>query len=192
MIKEEISKILEAAIEKSGFKASGNLVSFSNKPETSDYQSNVCFTLSKEVNKNPKDIAETIISNINSNDYEFSFCAPGFINVKLTDKKFSDAANSILKAANLGIEKTDKGEVIFLDYGGANVAKELHVGHLRSPIIGEAIKRLYNLFGAKTISDTHLGDWGLQMGLTIAQLEDDGYLDYYFKGKGNKPKWGIS
>ena len=188
MVKEEISKILEAAIKKSGFNASGNLVSFSNKPETSDYQSNICFALSKQVGKNPKEIAQTIISNINSYDYEFSFCAPGFINIKLTDKKFSDAANSILKSKNLGIEKTEKGEVIFLDYGGANVAKELHVGHLRSPIIGEAIKRLYDLFGAKTISDTHLGDWGLQMGLTIAQLEDDGYLDYYFKGKGNKPK----
>ena len=72
-----------------------------------------------------------------------------------------------------------------MDYGGANIAKELHVGHLRSPIIGESLKRLYILLGDKVISDSHLGDWGMQMGLTIAQLQEDGYLDYYF-GKGKK------
>ena len=186
-IKNEISLILSNALVKAGFNVSGNLVSFSNKPEVADFQSNVCFSLSKENNLAPQIIAEKILKEINSKDFEFSFCAPGFINIKLSDKKLSKIASELLSDENLGVEKDQKSEVVFLDYGGANVAKELHMGHLRSPIIGESIKRLYNLFGHKTISDTHLGDWGLQMGLTIAQLEDDGYLDYYFKGTGTKP-----
>ena len=73
-----------------------------------------------------------------------------------------------------------------MDYGGANVAKELHIGHLRSPIIGEALYRLNKLMGNKVISDTHLGDWGLQMGLTELQLFEDGLTDGYFKNQGNK------
>ena len=74
-----------------------------------------------------------------------------------------------------------------MDYGGANVAKELHIGHLRSPVIGESLARLYKILGHKVITDTHLGDWGLQMGLTIAQLQDDGYVDGYFdNSKENK------
>lgn len=187
-VKQELSIILKQAIEKSGYLFSGNVISFSNKPEVADFQSNVCFSLSKEYKKNPELIANDIISKISSDMFEFSFCNPGFINIKLNDKAFSFYANNLITEDEFGIEKFGNNEVVFLDYGGANVAKELHMGHLRSPIIGEAIKRLYNLFGYKTISDTHLGDWGLQMGLTIAQLEDDGYLDYYFKNVGKKPE----
>ena len=87
----------------------------------------------------------------------------------------------------LGIKQPDNPLTVVMDYGGANVAKELHIGHLRSPIIGEALARLYRLFGHKVITDTHLGDYGLQMGLTIAQLEDDGFIDGYFdSSKQNK------
>jgi len=186
-IKSEISMILTNSLKANGYPVLDNLVSFSNKPDIADFQSNVCFALSKELKLSPQTIAQNLLSKIREEGFDFSFCPPGFINIKLTDAKLSSIANALFADSALGIEKDSKSLTIFLDYGGANVAKELHMGHLRSPIIGEAIKRLYNLFGHKTISDTHLGDWGLQMGLTIAQLEDDGYLDYYFKGVGNKP-----
>ena len=84
------------------------------------------------------------------------------------------------------ILKPEKKQTVVFDYGGANVAKELHIGHLRSPIIGESLCRLNRLMGNNVISDTHLGDWGLQMGLTVAQLEDDGYLEGYFNRGENK------
>ena len=187
-IKQELSEIISNALVQCGFKVSGNLVSFSNKPELADFQSNICFALAKQYKMNPADVAEQIISKIDASGFDFSFCAPAFINIKLTDEKLSKIANDLLADDNLGVVKTQNPKVIFLDYGGANVAKELHVGHLRSPIIGEGIKNLYKLFGHKTIADVHFGDWGLQMGLTIAQLEDDGLLDFYFKGKGQKPE----
>ena len=187
-IKQEISLVLTKALEKAGYKASGNLVSFSSRPELADYQSNICFAIAKEYKESPNIVAQKIISKIDSPNYQFSFCAPGFINITLTATKLANIANILVKAENLGIEKTKSPKLILLDYGGANVAKELHMGHLRSPIIGQALNNLYKLFGNNTISDTHLGDWGLQMGLTIAQMEEDGFLDFYFKGTGKEPK----
>ena len=187
-IKQEISTILLGAIEECGYKAQGNIVSQSNRPEIADYQSNICFSLSKQYGEKPEEIANKIISKIDSLNYSFSFCAPGFINIILTATKLSEIANTLIKDKNFGIEKTSSPKLVLLDYGGANVAKELHMGHLRSPIIGQALNNLYSLFGNKTISDTHLGDWGLQMGLTIAQMEDDGLLDFYFKGTGKEPQ----
>ena len=187
-IKQEISLVLNKALKKAGYTASGNLVSFSSRPEIADYQSNICFAISKEYKESPNVVAQNIISKIDSPDYQFSFCAPGFINITLTATKLSSIANSLVKDENLGVEKTKNPKLILLDYGGANVAKELHMGHLRSPIIGQALNNLYKLFGHKTISDTHLGDWGLQMGLTIAQMEEDGFLDFYFKGTGKEPQ----
>ncbi len=191
-IKQEISNLISNSLIKCGFKTNLNLVSFSAKPEIADFQSNICFAIAKENKLNPEIVANKIIENINSQDYNFSFCAPGFINIKLTDKKLASIGNFLLSCENLGIEKITENKLVFLDYGGANVAKELHMGHLRSPIIGEAIKNLYKLFGYKTIADTHLGDWGLQMGLTIAQLEEDGYLDYYFKNAKTEPEITLS
>ena len=187
-IKQEISEILSDALSKCNYICEGNLVSFANRPELADYQSNICFAISKEYKESPNVVAQNIISKIDSPDYQFSFCAPGFINITLTATKLSSIANGLVKAENLGIEKTTNPKLILLDYGGANVAKELHMGHLRSPIIGQALNNLYRLFGNNTISDTHLGDWGLQMGLTIAQMEEDGFLDFYFKGTGKEPQ----
>ncbi|MBQ7578965.1 MAG: arginine--tRNA ligase [Clostridia bacterium] len=187
-IKQEITQILKTALNKCGYEIDGNIVSLSNRPELADYQSNVCFGLSKKYKESPEVIANKIIDSIKSDEYCFSFCAPGFINIILTTLKLSSIASSLLCSENLGIEKTANPKLILLDYGGANVAKELHMGHLRSPIIGQAINNLFVLFGNNTISDTHLGDWGLQMGLTIAQMEEDGFLDYYFKGTGKKPE----
>lgn len=161
-------------------------LTFSSK-EGSDFQCNSAFALAKKTGTSPEIVANAIISNLNQDLAEVSFAKPGFINFKLKDEALSLALNSALSEENLGVNKLEEPETVVMDYGGANVAKELHIGHLRSPVIGESFARLYKLLGNKVITDTHLGDWGLQMGLTIAQLQDDGYIDGYFdKNKQNK------
>lgn len=183
MISESLGEYMRAfAVEPKYYDLSQLVVSFSNRPELCDYQTNVAMLLSKRVGQNPMDIAKKIVSNIKPDDeFEFFAVEPGFINIKVKDKRLSRYANLVLFDSNLGIPRVFHPRVVLFDYGGANVAKELHVGHLRSPIVGEALKRLHMVMGDKTISDVHLGDYGLQMGLTILQLREDGYLDKFFK-----------
>lgn len=161
-------------------------LAFSSK-EGADFQCNSAFGLAKKMHTSPEIIANSIISNLKQDVAEVSFAKPGFINFKLKDEALSLALNSALSQENLGVEKIENPKTVVMDYGGANVAKELHIGHLRSPVVGESFARLYKLLGNKVITDTHLGDWGLQMGLTIAQLQEDGYVDGFFdKAKQNK------
>ena len=187
MIKK-IEKLISDAAVKVGYDEKFS-ISFSNMPQLCDFQCNSCFSIAKKYGKVPMQIAEEIVAAIEHND-EFEICAvkPAFINIKLTNKAFSNIANTFLKHDKVGVEEHAKKMNVMFDYGGANVAKELHVGHLCSPIIGEGMKRLYKLFGHNVKSDAHLGDWGLQMGLTVLQLHEDGVLDYYFDGKGEEPE----
>lgn len=182
-LNNEINSLLKKALGVCGYDCEVNSV-FSARPELCDYQSNFCFALAKSLKKNPLQLAEEVVNAIPKNT-KFAFTAekPGFINIKIKSKYLEKKANELLLDKLVGVEKNKKPKKIILDYGGANVAKELHVGHLRSPLIGESLKRLHNLFGDETISDAHLGDWGLQMGLTLLQLKEDGYLDYYFDKK---------
>ena len=187
MISEEIIGLLNNSALKAGYNDKLS-VTFSNMPKLCDFQCNDCFSLAKKYSKNPFDIAEDIVKNIENNeDFEFSAVRPAFINIKLTDKKLSQIGNEFLKDERGGVPKHEHSQKVIMDYGGANVAKALHVGHLRSPIIGESLKRLYKFLGDEVIADVHLGDWGLQMGLTELQLYLDGKLDYYFEGKGKEP-----
>ncbi len=188
MIKEEIEILLNEACKKAGIEDAEMKVSFSNLPDICDYQCNGCFALAKKVGKNPLDLAQSIVENLPKNKIvDVMAVKPAFINIKLTDSAFEKIANECLTAELGGLQKHEITKKIIMDYGGANVAKALHIGHLRSPIIGESLKRLYRLFGDEVISDVHLGDWGLQMGLTELQLKLDGVLDYYFSGKGKEP-----
>ena len=188
-LRNDITKILKTAIEKAGFEVDKLVVSFSNRPELCDFQTNFALVLAKTLGQKPIDLANKIIENVKkSANFEFSAVMPGFINVVVTESGLSQYANEVLQDSNLGVEQDERVKTIVFDYGGANVAKELHVGHLRSPIVGEALKRLNITLGNKTISDVHLGDYGLQMGLTILQLKEDGYLDKFFDGKNKAPK----
>lgn len=188
IVKNELVKHLENAFSKLGFDNSDIIVSYSNKPELADYQCNSAFSLAKKLGKNPVMIANEIVEALGdmNGDFKASVCPPAFINFKMTNKFSSLIATKVLENQEELILKPEKSQTVVFDYGGANVAKELHIGHLRSPIIGEALCRLNRLMGNKVIADTHLGDWGLQMGLTVAQLEDDGYLDGYFGRGENK------
>ena len=187
ILTNELDTYFKNIFEKLGYDANIAKTSFSTRPELCDFQINAAFSIAKSLNKSPMDIALEIAKHANCEDFEITACAPGFINIKITKQKLQSIANQMISLPKLGVEELQECKTILIDYGGANVAKELHMGHLRSPIIGESLKRLYKLLGNNVISDSHLGDWGMQMGLTIAQLEDDGVLDFYFKNKGSEP-----
>ena len=180
-IEEEVNK----AIEKIGAEEKATIL-FSDRPELSNFQTNVAFTLSKVLRKAPIQIANDIVANISSQDFEAFAVMPGFINFKLKDNYFSKILKELVEDSRAGIE-TISSKKIVLDYGGPNVAKPLHVGHLRSAVIGETLKRLSNFMGNQTIGDVHLGDWGLQMGLVIAGILERFNCEFFFSGKGEKP-----
>lgn len=144
----------------------------SNRPDLGDYQYNGCMKLASLYKKNPRNIAVEIVDSLNKTNYfkNVNIAGPGFINLTLSDELLVNYINDVTNDFKVNTYHIDTDEVIFLDYGGANVAKELHAGHLRSPNIGEAIKRLCESVGYKTISDVHLGDWGRPMGLIICEL----------------------
>ena len=148
------------------------ILNVSNRPDLGDYQYNGCMKLGNLYNKNPRVIAEEIVNSLNNTNYfkDINIAGPGFINLTLSDELLIKYINDIINNFDINTYKIDTDETIFLDYGGANVAKALHAGHLRSPNIGEAVKRLCERVGYKTISDVHLGDWGRPMGLIICEL----------------------
>ena len=147
-------------------------VSVSNRPDISDYQYNGAFKLAKIMHKSPMVIADEIVSKLKDNDmFKEVSNVNGFINITLSDKALIDYLNEIVNNFDINTFKINTDETIFLDYGGANVAKALHAGHLRSPNIGEALKRLCEAVGYKTISDVHYGDWGRPMGLIICEIK---------------------
>jgi arginyl-tRNA synthetase len=187
MIVSKIENILNSAVEKLGIEKHLS-VSFSNMTALCDFQCNGCFALAKELGTNQFDLAQKIVENVLECDlFEFSVAKPAFINIKLTQKAVEEYANACLNDENGGLAKHKNPQNILLDYGGANVAKALHIGHLRPAIIGESLKRLYKLLGDNVISDVHLGDWGLQMGLTALELYEEGVLGKYFKEGEDKP-----
>ena len=147
-------------------------ISVSNRPDISDYQYNGAFKLAKTMHKSPMAIADEIVSKLKDNDmFKEVSNVNGFINITLSDKALIDYLNEIVNNFDVNTFKINTDETIFLDYGGANVAKALHAGHLRSPNIGEALKRLCEAVGYKTISDVHYGDWGRPMGLIICEIK---------------------
>ena len=165
-------------------------VSVSNRPDISDYQYNGAFKLAKIMHKSPMVIADEIVCKLKDNDmFKEVSNVNGFINITLSDKCLIDYLNEIVNNFDINTFKINTDETIFLDYGGANVAKALHAGHLRSPNIGEALKRLCEAVGYKTISDVHYGDWGRPMGLIICEIKHRyPNLDFFNPNLDNYPK----
>ena len=160
----------------------------SSRKEFGDFQYNGVMAIAKSLGKNPRDIATDIADKLNELDEctNVNVAGPGFINITFTNEALKDYINELKDDINISYEY-DKPKTIFLDYGGANVAKALHVGHLRSANIGEALKRLANALGNKTISDVHLGDWGRPLGLVILEIKKRHpelcYFDDNFNGE---------
>ena len=168
-----IESRLKEAFSQAGLDESYGRVSLSNRPDLCEYQCNGCLAAAKALHKNPIELAGQVVSVLkNSSDFEsVEAVAPGFINLKLSGEALSFFVKEMACTDKFGLE-TEEEKTIIVDYGGANVAKPLHIGHLRSAIIGESIKRLGAYMGNKMIGDVHLGDWGLQMGLIIENMPE--------------------
>ncbi|MBO4405564.1 MAG: arginine--tRNA ligase [Alphaproteobacteria bacterium] len=164
-LKDYLNSAIVNALEQLNYDASNTLVSISNRPDLSDYQSNVAMPLARLVKKSPSEIANKIKEFLmkDSAFAKVTVDGPGFINVSFSDDK--------LLEINISPKKFKKK--IVLDYGGPNIAKEMHVGHLRSAIIGESLKRILKLSGNDVIGDVHFGDWGTPIGMLITQLKSE-------------------
>ncbi len=161
------------AFVKAGYEEKFGFVTVSNRPDLCQYQCNGAMAAAKQYKKAPIAIANEVVAILEGSDTfkEITAIMPGFINIKINESFLADYLNGMKQEEHLGCEKTDSPKTIMIDYGGPNVAKPLHVGHLRSAIIGESIKRIGKFLGHNVIGDVHLGDWGLQMGLIITELK---------------------
>ena len=183
-----ITEKMQQAFADAGYDASFGRVTVSNRPDLCEYQCNGALAAAKQYKCAPILIAKAVAEKLDAKDYSLvEAVMPGFINLKLSDAFLVEYLRAMREAPDFGVEKIGAGKTIVVDYGGANVAKPLHIGHLRPAIIGEALKRLHKYLGYETIGDVHLGDWGLQMGLIIAELQerqpDLPYFDPAFTGE---------
>ncbi len=176
-----ISGKLEQAFVSAGYDASFGRVTVSNRPDLCQYQCNGALSAAKQYKCAPIQIANAVVDQLDSADFSMAQAVmPGFINLNISDRFLQEYLEQMRTAEDFGVEKLGAGKTVVVDYGGANVAKPLHIGHLRPAIIGESLKRLHRFFGYETIGDVHLGDWGLQMGLIIAELhERQPELEYF-------------
>lgn len=187
-ILELITEEFEKAFKQNEYDKKLGKVVVSNRPDLCQYQCNGAMAGAKLYHKAPIMIANQVVESLQDNEMFESVEAvmPGFINIKLNSEFVAKYLNDMKEADKYGCENKAP-ETIVIDYGGANVAKPLHVGHLRSAVIGESVKRIERFMGNKVISDVHLGDWGLQMGLIITELEcrkpDLVYFDESYTGE---------
>ena len=184
-----ITEELEQAFADAGYEKELARVTLSNRPDLCEYQCNGAMAGAKKYHKAPIMIAEEVVAKIPENGYVSGAEAvkPGIINLKTNSAAVADYLNQMEADEKLGVEEVENPKTIVIDYGGPNVAKPLHVGHLRSAIIGESVKRITRFMGNKVVGDIHLGDWGYQMGLIITELKkrqpDLPYFDDNFTGE---------
>ncbi len=187
-ILDMITGKMQKAFSDAGYDPAFGRVTVSNRPDLCEYQCNGALAAAKQYKCAPIQIAKAVAEQLDAKDYDLvEAVMPGFINLKLSGLFLQSYLEQMRTAEGFGIAKPGTGKTIVVDYGGPNVAKPLHIGHLRSAIIGESLKRLYKFFGYNAIGDIHLGDWGLQMGLIIAELKrrqpDLPYFDPDFTGE---------
>ena len=185
LLSAEVAK----AFAEAGYDEKYARVSLSNRPDLCEYQCNGAMAAAKEYHKAPIMIANAVVEAMQGSEVfgEIQAVNPGFINMKVNNEYLSQYLNGMEKDERMGCEKAENPKTIMIDYGGPNVAKPLHVGHLRSAIIGESVKRIARFAGHKVIGDVHLGDWGLQMGLIITELHERKpelvYFDEAYEGE---------
>lgn len=169
-----ISKEVKAAFAAAGYKEELGKVTISNRPDLCEYQCNGAMAGAKQYKKAPIMIANEVAQQLQGSKVfsQADAVPPGFLNLKVTEVFLTEYLQGMRTSEKFGLEEPEKKETIVIDYGGPNVAKPLHVGHLRSAIIGESVKRIARYTGHEVIGDIHLGDWGLQMGLIITELKE--------------------
>ena len=186
---DQISDIVKDAFEELGYDRESGKVTVSNRPDLCQYQCNGALANAKKHKKAPNAIANEIVEKLKENSVfsKLEIAGPGFINITINDEFLIDYVNKMNNDEKLGVSNAEKIKKIVVDYGGANVAKPLHIGHLRSAIIGESIKRIAKFLGHDVVGDVHLGDWGLQMGMVISEVERRNpslpYFDPSFEGE---------
>lgn len=170
LMTENVAKVFEEC----GYDPSYAKVALSNRPDLCEYQCNGALAAAKVYKKAPIMIANEVADKLRLGGQfeEAAAVMPGFINLKLSNEYLAQYINEMKASGNLGCDKAENPDTIIVDFGGANVAKPLHVGHLRSAVIGESVKRMARFMGHHVIGDVHLGDWGLQMGLIIEEMRE--------------------
>lgn len=184
-----LSEEMGRAFERAGYDGTLGRVTVSNRPDLCEYQCNGAMAGAKLYHKAPLMIAKDVAERLTDSEVfrEAVAVAPGFLNLKLSEEYLLKVVQEMAGDSRFGLEKPEKIKKIMVDYGGANVAKPLHVGHLRSAVIGESIKRINRYVGHEVIGDAHLGDWGLQMGLVITGIKERKpelvYFDENYEGE---------
>lgn len=170
---EKLSTIVMDKFEQCGYDRQYGVVTVSNRPDLCQFQCNGALPAAKKYKVSPVQIANSVTAALKDIEAfkEVSIAGPGFINITITDSFLADYINQMAEDKIYGCQKTEPPKTIVIDYGGANVAKPLHVGHLRAAIIGESIKRIARFLGNNVIGDVHLGDWGLNMGMVISEVK---------------------
>ena len=186
---DKLQKIIVSACEKCGYEGDFGPVSRSAMPKLAHYQFNGCFSIAKKYNSTPMEVAEKISGFLRDEKIfkQVSAASPGFVNMFLADEFILSEINLLVTNEAINLPEFLNPKKVILDFGGPNIAKPLHVGHLRSAIIGESLKRIGRLLGHEVIGDIHLGDWGLQMGMVITEIKrihpELTYFDPSFTGE---------
>jgi len=183
-IKEILAKKVSAAMVAAGLPEGTNpAISLSNRPQFGDYQANGVMGAAKKLKTNPRELAAKVVENLDLDGIanKIELAGPGFINIHLDDKWLAEQLNTVAQDEHIGVTQKgtgsegslqDKQQTVVVDYSAPNLAKEMHVGHLRSTIIGDAVVRALEFRGDKVIRQNHMGDWGTQFGMLIAHLSD--------------------
>ena len=183
-----LSELAGRAFAAEGLDPAFGKVTVSNRPDLAQFQCNGAMAAAKAAKHPPRAIAEKVAARLTDDPAfrEVTLAGPGFINLNVTDAFLAEQMNRLRGDARLGLAPTAKPRTVVLDYGGPNIAKPMHVGHLRAGIIGDSLRRIYKFVGDTTVGDVHMGDWGLQMGMLISELEirrpDLPYFDKSFTG----------
>jgi arginyl-tRNA synthetase len=178
----QLTAIASEAFAAEGLSPELGEVKPSDRPDLAQFQCNGALPAAKAVKKNPREIAAKIAERLKANPIfgKVEIAGPGFINLDVTDDTLAARAQELAKDSRLGAPETGSGKTAVLDFGGANVAKPMHVGHLRSSVIGDCLQRLFRANAWHVVSDVHLGDWGLQMGQLISEIGHRGIAPVYF------------
>jgi len=186
--KTELSDSAASAFVAEGFDASAGRVNASDRPDLADFQCNGALAVAKAAKANPREVAGRIVSHFDGDARlkGLEIAGPGFLNFVLAENALSIRANALAADARLGAPAVAQPRKIIIDFGGPNVAKPMHVGHLRTAVIGESLKRIFRFLGDEVMGDAHFGDWGYQMGLLITAVSDEQpdlpYFDEAFSG----------
>ena len=173
-LQHQLTEIVGDAFEAEGVDRSFGDVVVSQRPELADYQCNGALAAARSAGRNPREIAEGVASRIVAPDLiaEVEIAGPGFLNIVVTGQCLADSVSKMADSERLDVEEIDDDRTVVVDYGGPNMSKALHVGHLRAAVIGESLKRILRFLGYNTIGDIHIGDWGMPVGQLIIELQD--------------------